>query len=253
MSYRPFHLVRTYFHLPNDVAVKGKVEKQLWLEYRVKLFQRTTLRCLQNQTFHDFQMWYTCHENTPRNVIAPLLRDDLNSVATFGDHYARRAKPLVSEQVWTQLALSTHVYITRIDSDDLMCPAAMQMIHDEQPKYLSQIEALIFQRGYLHDIHTRRWGIYSKHSSPFHTLIVPTPIFLDSERFASEFVGDHSKIAAAYPWRKMPDDKICVLCHSNNIGSTFDSLKQGEFSKSEYGLKCPNTWEEFIGVPSSSV
>jgi hypothetical protein len=200
-----FHLVKTYFHRRSPQFDRD------WLEYRLSIYEKYTLRSLKRQTFTNFTLWICC-ETGMEEIMGPLRREISGATFTFGAHFPASAVPPCD---W--------VYVTRIDSDDLYSSDALKIVDSYTPS-TSRVEASIFQRGYIHSIDTEDWGIYYKPSSPFHCVMFPRDIFVDEESYRKSFIGDHSKVQAAYPSRALPEFKFCVLIHGRNWSSTFSGL-----------------------------
>ena len=115
---------------------------------------------------------------------------------------------------------AAYVYVTRIDSDDMYAPGALELIRDFKPRF-GVVEAVVGQRGYLHDVRDGRWGCYWNDSSPFHTLIYPHAAFRSPERHARTVI-EHSHIRSHFPSRILPPWQFCFILHGLNIASTWD-------------------------------
>lgn len=209
-----FHVVKVYFD-------RRKIEiTQEWLNTRYKFFQEHTLRSLQAQTV-PYLLWI-CGDKYVKGMVEellPILPE--NCVVTY-DHDTSFQLEDVPAAYRESLAQADYVYITRIDSDDLYCNNALEAVNELVPQERGKVEAAIFCRGYMHDLTTGRTGVYTNPSSPFHTLLYPTGMFLNQEVYRSTFIGDHSMVARSYPTQRLPDWKFCVLIHGNNFISDFD-------------------------------
>jgi hypothetical protein len=213
-----YHIVKLYFKRESGVTDE-------WIAKRIDFFTRYTLRSLQRQTFTDFSLWIWCQPGMEQ-AMKPLVRFlPKDGVMTFGQHFTEKA-PM---PVFHRLNESDHVYVTRIDSDDLYRADAMQIISDQQPIDRSRIECAMFRWGYLYELKTERVGTYFKHSTPFHCVMWPADIFCNREKHDEAFCGDHARVKDAYPTRFLPDWKFCVLVHGDNFSSTFDSLVQKRY------------------------
>lgn len=203
-----------------------------WWDYRIDFFQRYTLASLRAQTMQDFHLWIYSERGLEK-FAEPLRQVCPDAAFTFGEHYPA-----------PDLAADDFVYLTRIDSDDLYAPDALEIVGAQEPRVWprdnkgSGVEALMFRRGYLHDVRDGRWGVYEKQSSPFHTLAFPADVFCDPAKFRQAFEPKHHLICGAYPWRKLPDFKFCVLLHGRNTGSTWENSCHWQLES--FGHRQPN-------------
>ena len=204
------HIVKIYWHRWSD-----KITDE-WIASRIAFCKAYTLKSLQAQSFKDFSLWFCCDPGM-EEAMEPLR--DVPGVFTFGEHYSQASSP--------KPQASDFIYVTRVDSDDLYRHDALEIFSRQPPSQSDGPEALMFQRGYLYDIETKRIGVYFKHSSPFHCVMWPTNMFLDPEQYRSHYCGDHSKVKGFYRTRMLDPWKICVLTHGGNYSSSFESLSQG--------------------------
>lgn len=204
---------------------------QDWLDARYLFFARHTLPSLTRQTCQDWRLWISCQDGMQDNVA--LLRSlvPYGTVFSFGDGPLTEADVPFTDD-WQRLTAADRVYVTRIDSDDLYSPDALDIVQSYRPGQVRETEALMFRRGYKYDVRTGQTGVYHNPSSPFHTLIIPGEQFLDAEKYRAiwSVLGDHSKVNDACQTRVLPDWKFTVLTHDRNFLSTMD-----------YGSE-PETW-----------
>ena len=215
---RKLHFVKVYFDRRSPVATDE------WLTKRVALFRATTLRSLKAQRV-PFVLWLHCDPGM-ESLMEPLLAD-LDAIRTYEPYGCR---PDVRDV--------DYVYVTRVDSDDLLAPDALECV-DRVQCAPDRVEAAIFRRGYLHD--GRETAVYYNPSSPFHTLMFPRAIW--DARYREEFVGDHSKVGATYPVHVLPDWKFCVQVHDANFVSTM------EYSRVEGYVPAQFSVEQFLSGP----
>lgn len=230
---------------------------QQWLDTRFDFFINNTLKSLLAQTNKDWILWINCQEGMRDNVkkLVDWLEEHLGIyVLTFGDgpikpgllsSYKYDLQPY---HTWEdRLQKSDMVYVTRIDSDDLYSPDALSLARFCLPKeHGKRVEASVFKRGYMYDIRNGKIGVYENHSSPFHTLMIPTELFLDREKYR-QFVwsrgGDHSKVYSAFPTQTLPDWKFTVLIHGNNFISDFNYSRNGGYIPAGWSI------DNFINPP----
>lgn len=247
-----FHIVKVYF------SRRAAHIDQEWLNKRFEFFNRHTNQSLQRQSFNPFYFWIHCEPGMDDMMgrLAKML-PPVTTIYTFGDHYADK----VQAKAMPELQNSDYVYVTRIDSDDLYASTALEHVHNCKPMKEGRIEASFFKTGYMYDLTytttgqfnpygdmheygNGRLGVYSNPSSPFHTLMIPTSIFLNTEEYNKQFIGDHSQVKGAYPHQYLPDWQFTVLIHGNNWLSTFDYSRAKD-------VAVPKYWNEqrFIEQP----
>lgn len=232
------HLVKVHFD-----RRKPGIDSE-WLRNRYKLFQRTTLRSLQAQTFQDWELWASFGVNT-------TIQDQLNfTVEVFPGRRVLMSKndqhaPSVS---WSKEVPEDvdYVYVTRIDSDDLYGPEALQRANGCHPDSPGRVEASMFRRGYLHDIQTGEVGVYHGSSTPFHTMMFPRGVFSNPERYAEVDYGDHSVVNTRYPTKVLPDWQFAVLVHGQNFIS---DMSYGRERGKGFGVEREWTVDKFLNPP----
>lgn len=210
---------------------------QQWLNDRYKFFAENTLRSLRAQTFQDFTVWFCCGVGMEDMVVDLINTPNLPKwMITFGDCY-----PI------DRVDNSDYTYVTRIDSDDLYSWDALQLANDCRPKEMGRVEASMFCRGYIHDIRTKRTGLFLNPSPPFHTMMIPTPQFIDSSKYRALDIGDHSVVRGRWNTQILPHFKFAVLVHDNNFLTDFNySRDEGLVEKNwspEYWMPQPVTFD----------
>jgi hypothetical protein len=205
---------------------------QAWLNKRYVFFRDNTLKRLREQTNKDWVLWVNCQDGMQEQIdelIKLLESSPINVVYTFGDGPVPVEVVGVYPFLQEELKQSDYVYVTRIDSDDLYSSDAIQIARDVKPTVEGRVEASMFCRGYLYDVNTGRLGVYKSPSTPFHTIMIPTPAFLNPDRYRDEVwskVGDHSAVNRQLPMQTLPDWKFTVLIHGNNFISNFDYARE---------------------------
>lgn len=213
------HLIKVRFDVRRDDIT------QEWLDNRYAFFEKYTLRSLLAQRDRDWILWINCQAGMEQKI--DVLRGRLNKYKvnveySFGDGPLSIPHNLAN---YEQIETSDYVYVTRIDSDDMYAPDAVNCVKDCKPIEIGRIEASMFRHGYLYDIYLDRLGVYDSPSTPFHTLMIPKPVFIDPDRYEREVwskAGDHSRVNSAFYTHQLPSWQFTVLIHDNNFISTFD-------------------------------
>jgi hypothetical protein len=229
---KKFHLIKVRFDRRTERAT------QEWLNGRYKFFVENTLKSLLNQTFQDWMLWLNFQPGMEEmwEELALLIPDRIGSkiIVSYGDTAPRNTSDWseyhFSKDDWNRLTdhPSNYVYVTRIDSDDLLSRDAMELVNKLEPKEPNRTEAGIFRRGYMHSTVDGRVGVYYNPSSPFHTLMIPRDVFIEPERYEQLWhrVGEHNMVASSCFVHALPDWKFCVLIHGNNFLSDFNYSKE---------------------------
>lgn len=215
ISMRIKHLVKIHFD-----RRKPEID-DTWFRHRFRFFAENTLRSLAGQTFRDWALWVSFGVNTGDDQVAELRpyliewnrKNGIFTMVTVDkDH-----NPTEMVRSWAKDA--DYVYVTRLDSDDLYAPDALQIANDCRPKVPKArcVEASMFRRGYMHDVRTKELGVYHGSSTPFHTMMFPVEDFTDLERYKAADYGDHSVVNSRYQTQVLPDWKFTVLVHGGNF------------------------------------
>ncbi len=112
-------VVHTMFNLPFACG-RHDVSDPAWIATRIDLYLRFTVRSLERQIDRDLRPWLDCREGS-QDELAPICRvlAAAGVSATFD-----RGRQLLAE-IFDR---SDAVYVTRLDSDDMYGPDAVQII-----------------------------------------------------------------------------------------------------------------------------
>ena len=128
----------------NNYGMDPQRLERAWLERRMGIFRRFTLNCLKAQTNQDFLTVVKLSKESG-DLMKEILagQEPLPDNIRFGTHI---------ESVRAILAFAEgheHIYIARLDSDDLYHRTFVQQLYDIQP--YPETMTLINQNGYLWD------------------------------------------------------------------------------------------------------
>ena len=101
----------------------------------------------------------------------------------------------------------------------------MDIIDKEKPR--GEFEALTFNKGFMYDMHEKRWTEFLREITPFHTLMFPKIVFADEGLYYKRFIGDFTMVYKKWTVRLLPADQFIVLIHGDNWESTFNALRWG--------------------------
>jgi hypothetical protein len=158
-----------------------------WLEDRIGIFQRLTLRSLKKQSNQNFlavvKLAGGCSE-----IVEEILAqyEPLPANVQFGTSIEskRRMEAYVHG--------ARELYVARIDSDDLYHESFVQLLHDYKPKPGTAV--LISSYGYIWDqVHGSMVENFYK-SPPFYTFLYSVPDFLSGYRVQIPNGGGHGNV-----------------------------------------------------------
>ncbi|OXM83450.1 glycosyltransferase [Paenibacillus rigui] len=173
----------------NNRSTRGKEWRiglrKSWIEYRMSIFMKYTLRSLKKQTNQNFTALIRYADRTEQLIQQTLMK----------------YKPLprnirfVRESLYipTQRKLCRgypYLYLVRLDCDDVYHKSFIQQLSKFHPKPGTQ--ALINQRGYVYDSVRHRIANITKYSPPFYTLIYRTKAYFQGKRY--RLPGGHTAV-----------------------------------------------------------
>lgn len=184
-----------------------------WLEERVGIFRRYTLRSLKKQTSQNFlavlKLAGGCTE-----IVEDILRtqEPLPDNIRFGTSIESKRRM----EAYIQGA--DELYVARIDSDDLYHETFVQQLHDYKPK--PDTVALVNCDGYLWDDVHGQMALYYHHSPQFYTFIYRVPDFLGGYRVKIPGRGTHGNVI------DLPHEVLAPRNYVNIIHSSNSSTKR---------------------------
>jgi len=134
---------------------------------------------------------------------------------------------LIEMQAIDQFKDTNYLYITRLDSDDMLHEDAVDEIQRVQPFE----GALVYKNGYVYNSHTHVMAEWNpKTNPPFHTIIFLGSIFfnpLHHLRYYKEF-RSHEDVPRVFKTKLLEDGRYCVNIHSQHISSSWDHSYRGK-------------------------
>jgi len=138
---------------------RGKFQKPDVLRHRMKIYLLYTVPSFLRQTNQNFTPWLDCRRGSIKEILPYIAALQEAGVIVTCDGGARRAWQLLDRGL-------THAHVTRIDSDDMYDPAAVQAIRERTP----QNHHSLFIRGYVWNIKTQMLMRIHHNSPPCYTL-----------------------------------------------------------------------------------
>ncbi|MCH7726403.1 MAG: hypothetical protein IH991_08005 [Planctomycetes bacterium] len=196
----------------------GRALSQDWVDERIRVYVRYTLASLLRQTDRDFTIWLDCREGS-EGQLEPYMDALLEAgVEVTFDRGREMLARLPTE--------CSHVYLTRIDSDDVYAPDVIALIRQCQGNH----QASQFYGGYVHDLKSGELGSTLLYSPPFYTLRFHRSDLVSSKRFEQtpKPIGKlrgHSAVKPQLNPVKLPSGRFCVLRHLTNSGGHIRNLR----------------------------
>lgn len=212
-----------------------------WYKTRLPIFKKYTIGCLKNQTNKNFTHWISFR---PQEKEHSLTKDFLNHLkdypflATFDGqvHFDDRGNnDTLEERLSKSLAyLKRHlqktdwVYVTYMDSDEVIRNDVIEMIQKAKPEYH---KAFIHKKGYAFNLETRQladWSIGSAWST--WTLMYPYDVFFDAKKHLEYMNGwvTHEETPYKFNCVELPENTFITTIHGWNRSSIWLHYHKGK-------------------------
>lgn len=199
-----------------------------WLDYRLDIFQRYTLRSLLNQSDSDLRIWMVCCPES-EDILMPkveAMRHKDSATMSNVDFV------LDVEKACSHLEGNCEpIYFLKTDSDDLYHKSVVENVR----QILGPLEGmpmLMFDDGYIYNISTRRLSTYVRWSPP--TIAVKfDPDLFNVDNFRSRYICDLTKVRSRFNPIIVSGRLVCCLDHEKNLHA--DPRRKGMELKNRTG------------------
>lgn len=195
----------------NVAEFKQNIQKRFdkdWIDYRIDIFMKYTLQSLKAQTNQNFTAVFMYLDETENTVLESLSRHEkLPGNVKFIQRSNYRAS------MRNEVKDYEHLYLVRLDTDDMYHKTFVQQLHDINPK--EETLALINQDGYLYNTVDKfliKWGDKSPN---YYTIIYPTKDLLTGNLYKYKVTGGHSSIIEL-PHEILSKRNFIRTMHENN-------------------------------------
>lgn len=190
-------------HICGDTREPVSFFNNKWVEERIELFERTTLKSLRAQTFRDFRIWILCSE---KNLDITKTYSWPKDVEVMHDNSQKAVSELKTD----------YLSIMRLDSDDLMHREAMAAVRDNQINS-NKRECLIFRNCWEWDRVNSYIHEWIRLAPPFFTHIFPRKIYSNWKLYTAQHFLQHGQAGGRLEeTRELPAKLICVVKHWHN-------------------------------------
>lgn len=185
-----------------------------------------------------------CYRNKKFDRLIPLIHEWRNNEKK-NETLLIRLEESLKELIFTEKYISAdYVYLTRLDSDDMLHKEAVRAI-----QAYNSSGAITLKSGYVYNKATddlAEWNPLT--NPPFHTIIFPVEVFFNAEKYLRHYQDfkSHEDIPRIFPHIQLQKRLFCVLIHSreNQISTIWNHKFRGpmipgdkaEQIKKEFGI-----------------
>lgn len=206
----------------------GNNTDSAWLDYRLDIFWRYTLRSLLNQTDNRMRIWMVCSPDSEK-ILMPKVGamsnvDFIFDVEEACSHIEENRKP---------------IYFMKIDSDDLYHESVVEKVR-QILGHLDGMPMLMFNDGYIYDIFTKKLSTYVRWSPP--TIAVKFGLGLfNANNFRSRCICNITKVRGRFKPIIIGGRLVCCLDHEMNLHA--DPRREGMEMEQRTGAQ-PFSYQE---------
>lgn len=190
---------------------------QEWLEYRLDIFEKYTLKSLKNQSNQDFRVYLCCEEST-----MPMIRAYLDKKPPLPNNIQFDTIVHNEMDIKKDIMQYDFLYHIRLDSDNLYHQDFIQKLYDYVPKEETQV--IISQNGYVYDTRDDSLAPYFQKSPPFYAFIYKVQDYIDGFRYRTPL--GHSRIINLWKYEFMEGYNYIVSLHGKNVLNRRDKLNE---------------------------
>lgn len=203
-------IIQIPFNVQN-FNVKNELDEN-WIEYRLKIFAKYTLKSLKAQTNQFFTALLRCRDST-----IPFIKEKItlpeNVLIVGVEEYELKVKELIKDY--------NYLYLVRLDSDDRYRNTFVDILQNYSPK--PETEVLINQNCYVYDIKQERLASLFYTSPPCYTLIYKTIEYNNGKRYSLK--NGHGG-AILLKHELLLDRNFMCTIHEKNNTSKFENFRK---------------------------
>lgn len=226
------------------IPLLGNNTDSEWLDYRLEIFRRYTLKSLINQTDNHFRIWMACMEES-EDILMPKIetarkKDPMMAIVDF-----------VFDEKATCDRLADNVesiYFLKLDSDDMYRNDTIEKTK-EMLTHSKDISLAMFCNGFIYNIKTRSLCTFARWSITTYAVFYPSRT-LDYNSFRKYCICDQTKVRSRFNPIIDTNKMVCCLDHDMNLHN--DPRRDGVEGKKRTGQKeyanqneVPNLLKEF--------
>lgn len=196
----------------NTLPFSNKRFKRDWIEERIRVFMRFTLKSLKAQTNQNF-LTLIRYENKSSDIIANVL----NQYPRLPDNIKFVTKSEYEKSVIEKIKGFKYLYLLRLDSDDMYHKSFIQQLYDY--KHDISTEAIINQNGYIYDSIKNQMARFPHKSPNYYALVYKVDEYMSGKRY--RIPGGHPNVIKLLNHEIIKRPNYIRLVHSINDSSTF--------------------------------
>ena len=190
-----------------------------WLDYRLDIFQRYTLKSLINQSDRDFRVWMLCCKESKK-----LLDSRLESIRAENKDMQRVDFIYDCEATCEKIeATNEPLCFLKIDSDDMY---RLDTIKATKRLFinLEHIHLLMFRNGFIYDLKTGNLSLFRRWSICTYATYFPPRMF-NYKSLKKHCICDQTKVYDRFKPSINNSRMVCCLDHDMNMHN--DPQRQG--------------------------
>ncbi|MGF7059995.1 glycosyltransferase family A protein [Brassicibacter mesophilus] len=196
----------------NTLRFSNKRFSKKWIEKRIAIFMKYTLKSLKLQTNQNF-LELLKYEDRSKDTIEYVL----NKYPKLPENIKFIPKSNFEDMVIKNIQGFDYLYLVRLDSDDLYHKSFIQQMHDY--KHDITTEAIINQNGYIYDSIKKRLARFPHKSPNYYTLIYNSNDYIKGKRYI--IPGGHPNVIKLLNHEIIKKPNYIRNVHSTNDSSTF--------------------------------
>ncbi len=158
-------IINSNFNVMNKVKNANLTKTRDWINYRIKIFMKYTLKSLKMQTNQSFTAFILCDDQT-----VDLIDYIVNKYGKLPENITFIGESKFGTRILDYIKDNDYLYMTRLDSDDLYHKSYVQKLIDFEPKENTRL--LISQKGYIYNsVKNTLVKLWYNGCPPFYTLI----------------------------------------------------------------------------------
>ncbi|GAA0091458.1 hypothetical protein UT300009_14860 [Paraclostridium bifermentans] len=187
-------------------------QTKAWIEYRIEIFNKYTLRSLKNQTNQNFKCIMRYTKETEELVFNALSKyDKLPDNVIF--------TPDGDETIYSLIQGYDYIYHIRIDSDNMFSKDYIDILY--KTPYYEELECILCKNGYMYELEGDRLASMEHGSPSFYALVYTVDDFYFGFRHNTE--PDHWG-AAKLTHEVIDTHCYLVIVHEKNVSNSFNMV-----------------------------
>ena len=228
--------VDSYFNIKQW---KQNIDERLtkdWIEYRVGVFMKYTLKCLKAQTNQDFIARIRYLDSTEN-----IVKEVLDEYDKMPDNIKFVKEKEYEEDIKKLIQGYDYLYMLKLDSDDMYHKNYIQQMYDY--KINEKTEIILNPNGYLYDARRNYIVNVSFPASNYYTEVYKKEEYLSRKRYNK--IYSFKDLFKFYNVETIEKRNFIRVIHSKNTETKYDiSLSKNTIKKPE---EVKQVLSEFIG------